>query len=282
MQGKKFELSKDELEALTSKHSDTEISKLLGVTVSTVHLLRKRHNVQSFSQKTQCRKSRKSGEVLNPGEGVYHKHQEELNRQYFEVIDTEHKAYFLGLLAADGHISNSKENCFLSIELQKPDDVVIEALARELNFSSGVTSLSRSAKKDSGRIRVYSRNLVYSLVNKGMTFNTETHGAYLDLSTNLHRHFIRGVVDGDGHLSAAKSALRIGSCSFELVAQVADWIQKALAVSFRIKHRVLPSGKAFHTLSFSETASVVKWLYADCAIAIPRKREQAAIWFSRF
>lgn len=281
MQGKKFELSKKELEVLTNKHSDTEISKLLEVTISTIFLLRKQHNVLSFSQKTECRKSRKSGEVLKPGQGVHHKHQDNLNRHYFDLIDTEFKAYFLGLLAADGHICDSNQNCFMAIELQKPDHVVLEILARELNHNLEVKSLSRTGKKDSGRIKVYSRDLVYSLIDKGMTFNTENHGAYSALSSSLHRHFIRGVVDGDGHISAAKSTLFIGSCSFELLAQIAEWTQKALDIPFKIKHRTLESGKAFHQLSFTSTVLFVKWLYSDCMVAIPRKLEQASIWISR-
>lgn len=280
MQGTKFELSKEELEVLTSQYSDTEISKLLNVTVSTVFQLRKRNSVLSYCQKTGCRK-RFDGKVLNPGEGTFSSHLKDLNRTYFDVIDTEFKAYFLGLFATDGHIEDKRNNCFASIEIQKPDDMVLEILAKELNFKNGIKPIVRKGKKPSGRIRVYSRDLVYALADKGMTFNTETHAAYLDLDTNLRRHFVRGVVDGDGHISATKHELRIGGCSFDLISVVALWVKESLGVQTKITHRALTSGKVFHLLTFTNTRKVVEWLYPNSNIAIPRKKEQALIWLSR-
>lgn len=280
MQGTKFDFPKEQLEQLTNLYSDTEISKILGITVSTVYLLRKRHAVLSYREKTGCRK-RFDGKVLNPGEGCFSSTLKDLNRSYFDVIDTEFKAYFLGLFATDGHIKDKDQNCFASIELQKPDDVVLETLAKELNFCRGVKPIIRQGKKPSGRIRIYSRDLVYALMDKGMTFNTETHAPYLDLQPNLYRHFIRGVVDGDGHLSGTKKDLRIGGCSFDLISTVALWTKTTLGVEPKIIYRTLTSGKVFHLLTFRGSKEVVKWLYSDCNIAIPRKKEQSLIWLSR-
>jgi hypothetical protein len=281
MQGIKFHLSKPELEELTSQYSDVELSKKFKVTTSTIFLLRKKHGIKSFSQKTSCRKSRKDGRILNPGEGVHHSHLENLKRDYFESIDSEFKAYFLGLLAADGHIADSGKGCFMSLELQKPDDHVIKALAQELNFPKDLEQLVRPNKKDSSRIRVYSRDLVSSLLDKGMTFNTESHQAYVDLSLSLRKHFIRGVVDGDGSIVPGKN-FYIGSCSLDLLTTITSWIPHSLNLECKISCQKLKSEKTFYRLSITPGKTVVRWLYEDCQIAIPRKQDLAVIWFSRY
>lgn len=281
MQGIKFELSQIELDELTNHHSDTELSKKFGVSISTIFLLRKKHGVESFSQKTQCRKSRKDGRVLNPGEGVHHSHLDNLNRDYFRAIDTELKAYFLGLLAADGHICDSSNNCFMSLELQEEDSFVVETLAQELNATHKLEYLNRPGKKPSVRLRVYSRDLVYSLLSKGMTFNTEDHGAYLDLDPLLRRHFVRGDADGDGSIVPKKN-FYIGCCSLSRLVTISEWMVEAINVDCQISDRLLPSDKTFYRLSATPGKEVVRWLYEDCSIAIPRKLKQAAIWFSRY
>ena len=48
---------------------------------------------------------------------------------YFEVIDTEEKAYWLGFIYADGCISNDNKQQLI-IELCKQDKIVLEKFKR--------------------------------------------------------------------------------------------------------------------------------------------------------
>jgi len=285
MQGIPFEISSEELDNLTNQFSDTELSKLLGITISTVFLWRKRYGIQSFTQKKGCKKSRKTGAVLKPGEGVYHKHLDDLNRTYFDVIDTEKKAYFFGLLATDGHISDKNGNCFMSIELQDPDSVVIEDLIKELNFGGTFERLSRAGKKKTtSRIRVHSRDIVYSLLDKGISFEASTKTLYPNTPSGLRRHMIRGAVDGDGSITIQPDTkgFYICSSSTSLLGQVQKWVLEELDIESTIRLKPQRSGKPFYHISFKKREVVLRWLYEDCSVAIPRKKEIATIWFSRF
>lgn len=60
--------------------------------------------------------------------------QPKLNSRYFAQIDGEKKAYFLGLLYADGHIDHtvSKRNFTISINLNEEDGYLIEQFAEEI------------------------------------------------------------------------------------------------------------------------------------------------------
>lgn len=278
-QGKTINLSPETIREYASKYSDIEAAKKLCIATSTFWIQRQKFHVPSFLEATGRKINRKTGEVLEPGKGVTH--QPNLVHDYFDSIDSEVKAYYLGLFAADGHIALSPE-CFFSCELQQPDCFVLQFLLDELNSGKTVKLYERKDKKPSGRIVVYSRHLVYSLLEKGITQNTEDHYAYPDLDKNLKRHFIRGLIDGDGHLKSISKTFNLGSCSYRLVSQVSSWVHESLGIDCLIKTRVLRSGKSFYTLTFgNKPKDVLAWLYLDSLIHIPRKKEQADIWLSR-
>lgn len=279
MQGKPFDLSREALDSLTDRFSDQQIADQHGVAMSTINQLRKRLSVESRYAKTSCRVNRSTQEVLLPGEGT--PHLKDLDSGYFKEITTECQAYFLGLLITDGHIENTGKGCFAAIELQEPDCIVIERFAQELNSTKPLERLTRAGKKDSGRIRAYSRAIVADLQLHGMTYDTERNTAPTDLKKSLRRHFLRGVFDGDGHIDGKSKSLYLGSCSSALCESVAEWVREEFPnPSAHLTRRKLPSGKIFYRLSFSSAGPVVRWLYEDCEVSIPRKKEQAAIWLS--
>lgn len=49
-----------------------------------------------------------------------------LNENYFDKIDIEEKAYFLGLLYADGYIFTLRSNKYVRLQLQKIDKHILE------------------------------------------------------------------------------------------------------------------------------------------------------------
>lgn len=52
----------------------------------------------------------------------------DLNQEYFDVIDTQNKAYFLGFLYADGNVS--KSNNAIQIGLESRDLHILESLKK--------------------------------------------------------------------------------------------------------------------------------------------------------
>ncbi|MGL4349301.1 MAG: hypothetical protein ACRCT2_01760 [Plesiomonas shigelloides] len=221
---------------------------------------------------------------MNPGEGTPSGRLALQRSDYFDSIDTEGKAYFLGLIIADGHVRNTARDCYFAIELQDPDSKVLESLRAELNIQKPLEHLVRPGKKDAGRIRVYSRQLVKGLLSKGKTLNTETSGIFRDLDPSLRRHFVRGVIDGDGSIRSRGKSFYVGTCAIDLLLGIQDWIslEATLDTQFRMSKRTLPSGKTFYRLDFTQATSLVRWLYEDSSFFIDRKKEEAAIWLSRF
>lgn len=72
-----------------------------------------------------------------------------LNESYFENINTEEKAYFLGLLKTDGYIKHGKGNDRVGIQLKREDEYMVEKFKNALNANNLITKDNRTGKEGS-------------------------------------------------------------------------------------------------------------------------------------
>lgn len=117
------------------------------------------------------------------------------NINYFDKIDTEDKAYFLGLIAADGSIDNSR----LRIELQKEDQYILEMFRDIISPEHPIYINKRVNRKETATLDLSSvywvNKLKYLHIIPRKSFcNT----SFPDININMIPHFIRGYFDGDG------------------------------------------------------------------------------------
>ena len=120
-----------------------------------------------------------------------------LNETFFDVIDTEEKAYWLGFLLTDGSVSYSKVGQFrLRLELQQRDSghiaKLLKALGSDFEIKPGAHS-SVYAEFDSAHL-CRALSTLECFPNK-----TCRHGTPI-LPEHLYRHFYRGATDGDGSI----------------------------------------------------------------------------------
>lgn len=131
------------------------------------------------------------------------------NYHYFDNIDTEEKAYWLGFLTADGWISqNAKTNAGVTgIELQYKDINHLKKFNKSIGGNYKITDNWKScpiSTKDKDKkhhmccIRVFSLTMYNSLVNKGFSNDKSYTISIPPLDEFLVRHYIRGLFDGDG------------------------------------------------------------------------------------
>lgn len=281
MQGTKINIEKERIQTLARQYSDTLAAKELGIAVSSFYLLRKKHGIPSFTQSTGNRRARKTGRVLQPGEGVAHPQHANLKIDAFEVIDTESKAYFLGLLAADGHSSWKPDAKFFSIELQKPDSKVLKKLAELVNYAGSLESINREGKKPTERLLIYSSDLTLSLIKNGISETTETHFASNLLPKKFRKDFLRGLIDGDGHVKFSTKALNLTTCSKAIVESVSAWCLEEFGIVTSVTFKTLNSGKLIYTVTFGGKPRVIlDWIYTNAAVYIERKKIQSEIWLS--
>jgi hypothetical protein len=125
---------------------------------------------------------------------------------YFEKIDTEDKAYWLGFMFADGFVSIINNIRYsVSIELQNKDKVHLEKFKKSLKSKK---SLYYTTSKNTWKIMLFSKKMLNDLIGHGCT---ERKSLTLEwpktVPNQLIKHFIRGYFDGDGCLITKKSRI---------------------------------------------------------------------------
>jgi intein-encoded DNA endonuclease-like protein len=114
---------------------------------------------------------------------------------FFDVIDTEEKAYFLGLLYADGNVSKK----VISISLQEQDKHILDKFKECLKYTGPIISVTKKGnRKQQYKLTITSEPLVVSLSKWGMFPNKGFKLTFPQISPSLYNHFIRGYFDGDG------------------------------------------------------------------------------------
>ena len=141
-----------------------------------------------------------------------------INDDYFEKIDTEPKAYILGLMYADGCVYSSKgQTKRAKIDLKSDDKYLLEEIAKEMNNENPIRTNTYYRKEyfsnqdktyefvhDMSRLWMNSNKIVDDLINAGCmskkTYDLKFPTAKI-VPDNLINHFIRGYFDGDGCIS---------------------------------------------------------------------------------
>lgn len=125
------------------------------------------------------------------------------NKDYFKKIDTQDKAYFLGLMYADGY--NSEKGNYAKISLKEEDLDVLEKFKYFTNSNNKLTFFERSLKNSN-----WSNNYTLQFSSKVFSKSLSDLGCVQNKSKILkfpsekiipikfQKDFIRGYFDGDG------------------------------------------------------------------------------------
>lgn len=138
------------------------------------------------------------------------------DKRFFQCIDREDKAYWLGFLYADGYVHITNRNAEVSIELSAIDIDHLKKFNKCLNGN-----VSPSFRKErNGKIqstygivsfRLYSRQMVQDLISQGCVENKTFCIEFPNFkSKNLIWAFVRGFFDGDGCIYRDTSRKFIG------------------------------------------------------------------------
>lgn len=119
------------------------------------------------------------------------------NEVYFDNINTQNKAYFLGFIFADGSVGNNT----VSVTIHEKDRAVLDFMIKELDSNLEVQSVK---DKPHVRINICSKHMVSSLEKLGCKENKTKDLHFPKLNEEYIWHFVRGFMDGDGCISVRK------------------------------------------------------------------------------
>jgi intein-encoded DNA endonuclease-like protein len=208
-----------------------------------------------------------------------------LDIDYFCKIDTEEKAYFLGLLYTDGYLD--EKNGRIEIGLHNKDLYILEAFEKAVKSERSIRKLK---KKDFSILTLCSRKMTNDLKNLGLFQRkslTLKFPSYDFVPKNLMPHFIRGAFDGDGCVSVIKIKNRetfragvnfVGSEFF--INGISNYLKEEMGIFANVR-KVQHSNGAFF-LQFSRVDSLktfYKHIYPNPEIFFKRKKEKFEDFF---
>lgn len=121
-----------------------------------------------------------------------------MNETFFDIIDTEEKAYFLGLLMTDGCIFKTRSNHYrILLQLGAIDTYMVERLHQTVRAN---TKLILDKRDGSSTCAFVNDHMANTLFSHGVCVNKPSRY----ISSNIHPFLvpavIRGIFDGDGNM----------------------------------------------------------------------------------
>lgn len=168
------------------------------------------------------------------------------DKNFFDSIDTEEKAYWLGFIMADGNVRTDKNNnpSQMTIEINKKDIEILNAFKKSIKSNHIIRERSRTTCtgkiSEFCSITISSQYLAKQLVNCGVVPN-KTYIGFINEeifndNEDLIFHYLRGYSDGDGTINKRK-----GNYVFKLVIKsrsilntITNWIKKYCNVDPKI------------------------------------------------
>jgi len=213
-------------------------------------------------------------------QGINAKYKYNYDRRYFQNINTEEKAYWVGFLAADGWVSCREVIIHLSLKdkshLDKFSNIFGVPCKQGESFDKRTKKIYKYC-----RTGLYGKELCIDLKNLGMDGNKSESltGDILNRipKESLH-HFIRGYFDGDG---CVRFSLIDNRKEFAVdIAGTQDFLtalKKHMIYSLNLSNVQIRKDKGVFRLAWGgnlQVRRIKEYLYQDSTIYLERKKEK--------
>lgn len=220
----------------------------------------------------------------HPEKTIGRKGKKRIDSKYFNKIDTERKAYWLGFLTADGYLSSKgtleltlAEKDFEHIKLFKKDLKSEHSISVKKNYLNG-----KEFKQY--RISFTDEEIASDLYKYGLN-NRKTFNAYIPLEyipQHLIKHYIRGLFDGDGSVySAGDNRINVTIASTASIVMgnnlISCLFDNDISATYTIDRR---TNNNLYNININKTREIqrlFKWMYSDATIYLERKYNRFAV-----
>lgn len=196
------------------------------------------------------------------------------NENYFELIDTEDKAYFLGFIVADGGLHPTQNRLQIS---QKDPDVLYD-FKKYIEFDGPVT---KRKNRNVYEISMSSRKLISDFLNLGIYPGKTYTVEFPIIPIELENHFMRGVFDGDGCISihrdsrdnSERGQVNMCSGSKDFIDVYVDKLVSYCGVK---KNNIRNPKGTYYVIDWgglSDVERIYRFLYKDANIYLNRKKK---------
>lgn len=188
---------------------------------------------------------------------------------FFDSIDVEEKAYFLGWLMADGNVSIYNNQYSIKVHVALKDRDVVDKFLKTIECENKTNV--KEGTNPSYYVSLTSKHMCESLIKLGVVPNKSAHEIFpKQIDKDLAPHFIRGVFDGDGITDIKRK--RSGFVgSYDMLTSILISINVDNITIFQHKRSnniyYFLGGKKFSRLLY-------EYMYKDATVWLNRKRER--------
>lgn len=201
-----------------------------------------------------------------------------MKEHFFQEINNEASAYFLGLIISDGNVfkDDTGRQASISITLNSKDQYMLENFKEILQTNTSITHDSKGCSQIAVRSNIMAEDLAkYGVIPR------KSYYTYLpQVSDKMMPHLIRGIFDGDGSIMSKPSPNSnkfLHSISFcgthQLMEEIANYIfkylhlkQKPTIYNYKDKH--------LSELKIQNIEDITKfgfWIYTNSSLFLERK-----------
>lgn len=209
------------------------------------------------------------------------------DHEFFKVIDTEEKAYWLGFISSDGTVFKTKERGYLlRIELNEKDINHLEKFKVAIKSEHHIYNRKHRDKRfgrvhNSVEFKITSAELYNDLKRLGI----KTVEQFKFVPPGLLNHFIRGLIDGDGsfgfNYKNKNPYLGFVDEDYGLVKQVSMALEH---VGGSRTHKILKASRnswVLHITGTYQVSKILDWIYKNSSVYLERKYLNY-IWLLKF
>ena len=231
--------------------------------------------------------SKRPRNTINGKEKLCTNRKHHFDEHYFETIDTEDKAYWLGFLYADGNVCFGKDKygkrkgCTIEITLAEKDKNHLYKLLQCLKADDNYP-LEKRIVKSNGKEYIAYRLCLNSVImgndleNKGCVPNKSLILKRPNINSDLNNHFIRGYFDGDGCVHINEE---LNNTIYSVLGtqDILSFIQEESGISSKISIRQVKRDgeyKPFYEIRIGGIKSKIifhNYIYKDANIYLERK-----------
>lgn len=209
------------------------------------------------------------------------------NEKYFNKIDTEEKAYWLGFIAADGNLyRRDGHKGLISISVNKKDIEILNSFQKQLNTTKPISFVKdkRRENTEMATIQINSDLLFNQLINIGIgikkTFDLSINSIINSIPNKFINSFILGYFDGDGSIDIPKNKT-ISKSHVRICGPIKNLIDfQNILKEFHINSNIIEDKRKykepFGSLEMSNTTekySFLKFIYSSNIDCLKRKKE---------
>lgn len=219
-----------------------------------------------------------------------------VDAEFFDIIDTQEKAYLLGFFIADGCINKTTErsNGRFSVSQSEDDKEIVEAFKHYLNVPSNIQIVNNQSgvkhRKSQHRIRWTSSHMKETLENKYNIISNKTLDSEFEFPIDtipeyLRKHFVRGFIDGDGYMGdngqEGNFSISVVGTSIKFITLIGNLISNYTGMSYKIYENEGKTCK-YYQLKWScdrvnkleKITKLRDYLYNNATIFLHRKKEK--------